>query len=210
MLSPAFKLQKLVHFSIFPFYVTAPNFVPSKLTSISTSSTSMTVNWSLPSTPPPPDADGYVIYYASSSGPGMSVKIMGGSVNEHTLEDLTPATSYTISIRAYQDILGPASETIIVMTNASEGTKCGYTCSHIYIYIIRTFPSKKNVCTKTNIGATIGVLVHDPESNCVINHVYKIAAIQTVGSSSSCSADVLPMNVHVSALSTHRHIPCTF
>ena len=80
----------------------------------------MTVNWSVPSTPP--DADGYVIYYASASGPGMSVKIMGGSVTEHTLEGLTPRTLYNISIRAYQDILGPASETIIVMTNASEGT----------------------------------------------------------------------------------------
>ena len=78
------------------------------------------MKWSVPSTPP--DADGYVIYYASGSGPGMSVKVMGGSVNQHTIEDLTPATLYTISIRAYQDILGPVNETIVVMTtNASQG-----------------------------------------------------------------------------------------
>ena len=77
------------------------------------------MNWSVPLTPP--DADGYVIYYASGSGPGMSVKVMGGSVNEHTLNDLTPGTLYNISIRAYQDILGPASGTIVVMTNASQG-----------------------------------------------------------------------------------------
>ena len=82
----------------------------------------MTVNWSVPSTPLPPDADGYVIYYASGNGPSMSVKVMGGSVGEHTLEDLTPGTLYTILIRAYQDILGLASEPIIVIaTNASEG-----------------------------------------------------------------------------------------
>ena len=102
------------------FYVTAPNFIPSDLSLVSTSSTSITVKWSVPSTPP--DADGYVIYYASGSGPGMSVKVMGDSVNQHAIEDLTPNTSYTISIRAYQDILGPASETIVVMTtNVSEG-----------------------------------------------------------------------------------------
>ena len=80
----------------------------------------MTVKWSVPSTPP--DADGYVIFYANGSGPGMSVKVLGGIVNQHTIEGLTPATLYSISIRAYQDILGPASETIAVMTNTSKGT----------------------------------------------------------------------------------------
>ena len=79
----------------------------------------MMVKWSVPSTPP--DADGYVIYYVSGSGPGMSVKVMGCTVNQHTIEDLTPATLYTIYVRAYQDILGPASDTIVVMTNASQG-----------------------------------------------------------------------------------------
>ena len=77
------------------------------------------MKWSVPSTLP--DADGYVIYYASGSQPGKSVKFMGGSVSEHTLVDLTPGTLYNISIRAYQDILGPASDTIGVMTNASQG-----------------------------------------------------------------------------------------
>ena len=102
---------------LFVLYVTAPNFIPSDLSLVSTSSTSITVGWSVPSTPP--DADGYVIYYASGSGPGMSVKVMGGSTKEHTLEDLTPATLYTIYIRAYQNILGSESDTIVVMTNNS-------------------------------------------------------------------------------------------
>ena len=100
------------------FYVTAPNFTPSDLNLVSTSSTSITVKWSVPSTPPL-DADGYVIYYASGSEPGTSLKVMGGSVNQRTIENLTPNTSYTIYIRAYQDILGLANETIVVMTNNS-------------------------------------------------------------------------------------------
>ena len=119
MHSHACKCQKLMYLQLLPFYVTVPNFTPSDLNLVSTSSTSITVKWSVPSTPP--DADGYVIYYASGSGPGMSVKVIGGSVNQCTIEDLTPGTLYTISIRAYQDILGPASDTIVVMTNASQG-----------------------------------------------------------------------------------------
>ena len=51
----------------------------------------------------------------------MSVKVMEGSTNQHTLDGLTPGTLYTIFIRAFQDILGQASDTINVMTNASQG-----------------------------------------------------------------------------------------
>ena len=53
----------------------------------------------------------------------MSKKFAVGTVSEYTLEGLMPDTLYDISIRAYQDILGPASETILVMTNTSEGTQ---------------------------------------------------------------------------------------
>ena len=102
------------------FFVTAPNFIPSNLTSISTSSTNVTLSWTVPATAP--DADGYVIYYRATSGPEMSEKIVGGDISDYTLEGLTPGTQYTISIRAYQDILGPASTQIDVMTNATEGT----------------------------------------------------------------------------------------
>ena len=103
------------------FIVTAPNFIPFDLTLFSTSSTTVTLNWTVPTTSP--DADGYVLYctMASGNGPGMAQKVVGGDVTECTLEGLTPNTLYTISIRAYQDILGPASGQIAVMTNASEG-----------------------------------------------------------------------------------------
>ena len=98
---------------------TAPNFIPSGLTLVSTTPTTLTLNWTVPS--PSPDADGYVIYLMRSSGSVKALKIVGGSVNEHILEGLTPCTSYTISIRAYQDILGPESQPLLVRTNACEG-----------------------------------------------------------------------------------------
>ena len=79
------------------------------------------LSWEVPS--PSPDADGYVIYYYQTEvGLVMSEKIAGGDVTNYTLGWLTPNTSYTMSIRAYQDILGPASGQITVMTNSSEGT----------------------------------------------------------------------------------------
>ena len=102
------------------FSVTAPNFIPSGLSLVSTSPTSITVAWTVPSALP--DADGYILYYASGDGPDMSVNVVGGSVSEHTIEGLTPNTFYNISIRAYQDILGPASQEIVIKTNSSEGT----------------------------------------------------------------------------------------
>ena len=82
----------------------------------------MTLSWEASSLSP--DADGYVIYYyRTDDGTTVNVeKVAGGDTSEHTLEGLLPGTAYTIFIRAYQDILGPTSDTIVVMTNASENT----------------------------------------------------------------------------------------
>ena len=114
------KFNALHNYRSISFLVAAPNFIPSKLTSLYNSSTSVTLNWTVPTTSP--DADGYVVYYTSENGPGMAEKVVGGDVTVYTLEGLTPNTLYTISIRAYQDILGLASDEIAVMTNGSEGT----------------------------------------------------------------------------------------
>ena len=86
----------------------APNFVPELKTVCAKSTTSLSISWALPS--PSLDADGYVIYFNSSDMSSMSVKVEGGDVSEYTLGGLSPSTKYTITIRAYQDILGPASE----------------------------------------------------------------------------------------------------
>ena len=57
------------------------------------------------------DADGYVVYYNDIA------KLVGeGDVKETTLNGLIPGTSYSIRVRAYQDILGPPSTTLNAAT----------------------------------------------------------------------------------------------
>ena len=46
----------------------------------------------------------------------MTLQVKGGSQNEITLKGLIPAITYNITVRAYQDILGPASNVISVQT----------------------------------------------------------------------------------------------
>ena len=46
----------------------------------------------------------------------MTQQVKGGSQNEMTLRGLIPVTTYNITVRAYQDILGPASNTTSVQT----------------------------------------------------------------------------------------------
>ena len=52
----------------------------------------------------------------------MIQQVNGSSVNETTLNGLIPGTTYNITIRAYQDLLGPASEPISVDTLNGEST----------------------------------------------------------------------------------------
>ena len=47
----------------------------------------------------------------------MTQEVKGGSQNEITLKGLIPAKTYNITVRAYQDILGPASNAISVQTS---------------------------------------------------------------------------------------------
>ena len=60
------------------------------------------------------DADGYVVYYN-----GTAKLVVGGDVKETTLDGLVPGTIYCIVVRAYQDILGPAS--IVRNTTTHDG-----------------------------------------------------------------------------------------
>ena len=62
------------------------------------------------------DADGYVVYYN-----GAAKQVVGGDVKETTLDGLIPGTSYSITVRAYQDILGPAST---ALNAATDDGKC--------------------------------------------------------------------------------------
>ena len=69
--------------------------------------TSVTINWIYDTN----DADGYVVYYNNS------VKnVEGGDIKNMALNGLMPGTSYSIKIRAYQDIIGPPSKALNVVT----------------------------------------------------------------------------------------------
>ena len=54
----------------------------------------------------------------------MTQQVNGSSVSQTTLNGLLPGTTYNITVRAYQDILGPASDTISITTLATTDGKC--------------------------------------------------------------------------------------
>ena len=72
---------------------------------------SVTICWTLPSATP--DADGYVIHYHSEDGSTMAGAVVkGGTTTKHRLNGLELNTNYTLTVRAYQDILGPPSNKV--------------------------------------------------------------------------------------------------
>ena len=94
-------------FTIYP----APSSFPSTPTLVSKSLTSITINWTYPDIS---DVDGYVVN-ASSLNDYVIRQVNGSSVSQTTLNGLLPGTTYNITVRAYQDILGPASDTISII-----------------------------------------------------------------------------------------------
>ena len=84
-------------------YVTAPSSAPTILL-VNKSSTSITVNWRAI-----PDADGYVVYVDDA--------VYDIFENDTTVTNLIPVTNYSITVRAYQDILGPVSTPLNVTTD---------------------------------------------------------------------------------------------
>lgn len=79
-----------------------------ELTVISRNATSISFTWSVVNAS---DADGYVVYRNTSTGLTSGVDV--GNVTQHTLTGLFPQQTYTISVRPYQDLLGPGSETVV-------------------------------------------------------------------------------------------------
>ena len=67
--------------------------------------------------PVPSDVDRYVVNVTSDTHT-VTEQVKGGSQNKVTLKDLIPVTTYNITVRAYQDILGPASNAISVQTSS--------------------------------------------------------------------------------------------
>ena len=76
------------------------------LNAIERSPTTIIVNWMSVS-----GANGYVVYTND-----MVHSVIGSTNTSSTVNDLIPGTNYSITVRAYQDILGPPSTTIDATT----------------------------------------------------------------------------------------------
>ena len=70
-------------------------------------STSITVNFTAI-----PDANGYLVYFNE-----VYYDFIGSDNTSITVDELIPRTNYTISVRAYKDILGPANITYATTTD---------------------------------------------------------------------------------------------
>ena len=69
--------------------------------------TSATISWTAVNAT---EADGYVLYTNAQSTNTTAVDV--GNVTQYTLEGLVPGNTYNITVRAYQDLLGPESTSI--------------------------------------------------------------------------------------------------
>ena len=87
---------------------------------VNKTATTITVNWTALNSS---DADGYVVNVTSDTDTVQTVQVEGSSNNTITLNGLRIETTYNITVRAYQQLLGPASSTISVTTNDHCQTK---------------------------------------------------------------------------------------
>ena len=98
-----------VLFLLFSVPATAPSFIV-----VNKTATTITVNWTALDSS---DADGYVVNVTSDTNTVQTVQVEGSSNNTITLNGLRGVTTYNITVRAYQQLLGPASSTISVTTH---------------------------------------------------------------------------------------------
>ena len=98
-----------------------PATAPYSLTEVNKTSTTITVSWTALDSS---DADGYVVNVTSDTDTVQTVQVEGSSNNTITLNGLRVLTTYSITVRAYQQLLGPASSTISVQT--LQGINCYY------------------------------------------------------------------------------------
>ena len=93
-------------------YMLVPSTPPSFLTEFNKTATTITVSWTALDSS---DADGYVINVTSDTDTVQLTQLVGNSNNTITLNGLKELTTYSITVRAYQQLLGPTS-TISVQT----------------------------------------------------------------------------------------------
>ena len=107
------NIYSLLHLSLCYIHVhIVPATAPSSLTEVSKTATTITVSWTALDSS---DADGYVVNVTSDTDTVQTVQVEGSSNNTITLNGLNIETTYSITVRAYQQLLGPTS-TISVQT----------------------------------------------------------------------------------------------
>ena len=95
------------------YVFSVPGIAPSSFMMINKTGNTITVNWTALDSS---DADGYVVNVTSDTVTVQRVQAKGSSNNTITLNGLRGRTTYNITVRAYQQLLGPASSTISVQT----------------------------------------------------------------------------------------------
>ena len=98
-------------------FLTVPATAPSSLTEVNKTATTITVSWTALDSS---DADGYVVNVTSDTDIVQRVQVEGSSNNIITLNGLRRGRTYSITVRAYQQLLGPASSTISVFTHCQQ------------------------------------------------------------------------------------------
>ena len=104
--------------------ILVPSTAPSSLTEVNKTATTITVSWTALDSS---DADGYVVNVTSDTDTVQTVQVEGSSNNTITLNGLRELTNYSITVRAYQQLLGPASDTISLQTLPGIATAFMYT-----------------------------------------------------------------------------------
>ena len=88
--------------------ISAPNFTPTNLTVLHKNATSITISWTAVNAT---DANGYVVYFEQFlSNTTASVDV--GNTTQCTLSGVISGCTYSVTVRAYQDLLGPGSDAI--------------------------------------------------------------------------------------------------
>ena len=76
------------------------------------------------------EADGYVVYSTQLPQSTNTTAVDVGNVTQYTLGGLVPWNTYNITVRAYQDLLGPESDSILSEIFSGTNNVCAkiYNC----------------------------------------------------------------------------------
>ena len=97
------------------------------------------------------EADGYVVYSTPQSTNNTAVDV--GNVTQYTLEGLVPGNTYNITVRAYQDLLGPESDNITLTIPSGILYICyikNNYCNYLYSIVIIQALSWSLLSNRTN------------------------------------------------------------